>query len=76
MEINLGKLAFDIDFHPQLEVHAHTEFCRSVCTKVWDTRERPCCNSFNAHEDYISDMTFAFDARKLLTTSGDGTLSV
>ncbi|ESW03612.1 hypothetical protein PHAVU_011G028400 [Phaseolus vulgaris] len=161
MEINLGKLAFDIDFHPsdnlvatglidgdvhlyryspdsvpvrQLEVHAHTESCRAVrfinggrvlltgspdcsilatdvetgstitridnaheaavnrlinltestvasgddegCIKVWDTRERSCCNSFNAHEDYISDMTFASDARKLLTTSGDGTLSV
>ncbi|TKY67753.1 WD repeat-containing protein 55 [Spatholobus suberectus] len=46
------------------------------CIKVWDTRERSCCNSFNAHEDYISDMTFASDAMKLLATSGDGTLSV
>ncbi|XP_027911045.1 WD repeat-containing protein 55 isoform X2 [Vigna unguiculata] len=161
MEINLGKLAFDVDFHPsdnlvatglingdlhlyryspdsvpvrQLEVHAHTESCRAArfinggrvlltgspdcsilatdvetgstitridnaheaavnrlinltestvasgddegCIKVWDTRERSCCNSFDAHEDYISDMTFASDAMKLLTTSGDGTLSV
>ncbi|RDX98782.1 WD repeat-containing protein 55, partial [Mucuna pruriens] len=161
MEINLGKLAFDIDFHPSdnlvaaalitgdlhlyryspdsvpvrmLEVHAHTESCRAArfinggralltgspdcsilatdvetgstiarldnahesavnrlinltestvasgddegCIKVWDTRERSCCNSFNAHEDYISDMTFASDAMKLLATSGDGTLSV
>nr|XP_007131621.1 hypothetical protein PHAVU_011G028500g [Phaseolus vulgaris]ESW03615.1 hypothetical protein PHAVU_011G028500g [Phaseolus vulgaris] len=115
MEINLGKLAFDIDFHPsdylvatglidgdlhlyryspdsvpvrQLEVHAHTESCRAVrfindvvmlfiFDVVYDFclgyRERSCCNSFNAHEDYISDMTFASDARKLLTTR---TLSV
>ncbi|PNY08855.1 WD repeat-containing protein 55-like, partial [Trifolium pratense] len=164
MEINLGKLAFDIDFHPSdnlvatglidgdlhlyryssdntnsdpvrvLEVHAHTESCRAArfinggralltgspdfsilatdvetgstiarldnaheaavnrlvnltestvasgdddgCIKVWDTRERSCCNSFEAHEDYISDMTFSPDAMKLLATSGDGTLSV
>ncbi|WJX90175.1 WD domain repeat-containing protein 55 [Trifolium repens] len=164
MEINLGKLAFDIDFHPSenlvatglidgdlhlyryssdntnsdpvrvLEVHAHTESCRAArfinggralltgspdfsilatdvetgstiarldnaheaavnrlinltestvasgdddgCIKVWDTRERSCCNSFEAHEDYISDMTFSSDAMKLLATSGDGTLSV
>lgn len=46
------------------------------CIKVWDTRERSCCNSFDVHEDYISDMTFASDAMKLLATSGDGTLSV
>ncbi|KAG4997230.1 hypothetical protein JHK84_028257 [Glycine max] len=175
MEISLGKLAFDIDFHPSdnlvaaglitgdlhlyrytpdstpvrmLEVHAHTESCRAArfinggrgspdCSilatdvetgstiarlddaheaavnrlinltestvasgddeathhyfsedgcnidalelwegQVWDTRERSCCNSFNAHEDYISDMTFVSDAMKLLATSGDGTLSV
>ncbi|KAF7809548.1 WD repeat-containing protein 55 [Senna tora] len=161
MEIDLGKLAFDVDFHPSdqlvaaglisgdlhlyryspdsapvrlLEVHAHTESCRAVrfinegralltgspdcsilatdvetgssiarldnaheaavnrlinltestvasgdddgCIKVWDTRQRSCCNTFEAHEDYISDMTFASDAMKLLGTSGDGTLSV
>ncbi|XP_054792503.1 WD repeat-containing protein 55-like isoform X1 [Prosopis cineraria] len=161
MEIDLGKLPFDIDFHSSdqlvaaglingdlhlyrynpdsapvrlLEVQAHTESCRAVrfindgralltgspdcsilatdvetgsaiarldnahgaavnrlinltestvatgddegCIKVWDTRQRSCCNSFNAHEDYISDMTFASDAMKLLGTSGDGTLSV
>ncbi|CAI8591267.1 unnamed protein product [Vicia faba] len=178
MEINLGKLAFDIDFHPSdnlvatglidgdlhlyryspdntssdpvrvLEIHAHTESCRAArfinggrddfdfgmlnvmcvlalltcspdfsilatdvetgstiarldnaheaainrlinltestvasgdddgCIKVWDTRDRSCCNSFEVHEDYISDITFASDAMKLLATSGDGTLSV
>ncbi|KAK4774086.1 hypothetical protein SAY87_029105 [Trapa incisa] len=46
------------------------------CIKVWDTRQRSCCNSFTAHEEYISDMTFASDSMKLLATSGDGTLSV
>ncbi|KAA8532098.1 hypothetical protein F0562_006760 [Nyssa sinensis] len=161
MEINLGKLPFDIDFHPSssliaaglingdlllyryaadtlperlLEVHAHSESCRAVrfinegraivtgspdcsilatdietgsaiarlenshgaavnrlinltestiasgddegCIKVWDTRQRSCSNSFDAHEEYISDMTFASDSMKLLGTSGDGTLSV
>ncbi|KAK9284466.1 hypothetical protein L1049_023639 [Liquidambar formosana] len=161
MEINLGKLPFDIDFHPSsslvtaglitgdlhlyrfaadstpqrlLEVHAHSESCRAVrfindghailtgspdfsilstdvetgstiarlenshgaainrlvnltgstiasgddegCIKVWDTRQRSCCNSFEAHEEYISDMTFSADSMKLLGTSGDGTLSV
>lgn len=161
MEINLGKLSFDVDFHPSnnliavglidgdlllyrygaesppqraLKIHAHEESCRAVrfinegrailtgspdcsilatdvetgsaiarlenshgapvnklhnmtestiasgddegCIKVWDTRQRSCSNSFDAHEEYISDMTFASDARKLLGTSGDGTLSV
>lgn len=46
------------------------------CIKVWDTRQRTRCNSFDAHEEYVSDMTFAADAMKLLGTSGDGTLSV
>ncbi|CAI9110431.1 OLC1v1010447C1 [Oldenlandia corymbosa var. corymbosa] len=44
--------------------------------KVWDTRQRSCCNTFEAHEDYISDITFASDSMKLIGTSGDGTLSV
>ncbi|KAF3447681.1 hypothetical protein FNV43_RR08384 [Rhamnella rubrinervis] len=156
MEVNLEKLAFDIDFHPSenlisaelingdlflvLEVHMHTESCRAVrfihegraivtgspnrsilatdvetgstiarledahgdavnriinltestiasgddegCIKiaafslVWDTRQRSCTNSFDAHEDYVSDMTFASDSMRLLGTSGDGTFSV
>ncbi|XP_047334703.1 WD repeat-containing protein 55 [Impatiens glandulifera] len=46
------------------------------CIKVWDTRQRACCNTFDAHEEYISDLTFASDSMKLLGTSGDGTLSV
>ncbi|KAA3464496.1 WD repeat-containing protein 55-like protein [Gossypium australe] len=46
------------------------------CIKVWDTRQRSCSGSINAHDDYISDMNFVSDSMKLLTTSGDGTLSV
>ncbi|THG14948.1 hypothetical protein TEA_018957 [Camellia sinensis var. sinensis] len=46
------------------------------CIKVWDTRQRTCCNSFDVHEEYISDMTLASDSIRLLGTSGDGTLSV
>ncbi|KAK6796538.1 hypothetical protein RDI58_004239 [Solanum bulbocastanum] len=161
VEIDLGKLPFDIDFHPfdhlvaaglitgdlllyrynadspaqkLLEVKAHSESCRTVrfinegraivtgspdcsilatdmetgseivrlenfhgaavnrivnltestiasgddegCIKVWDTRQRSCSHSFNAHEEYISDITFAADSMKLLATSGDGSLSV
>jgi len=32
--------------------------------------------AFDAHHDYVSDITFASDDNKLLATSGDGTLSV
>ncbi|CAO2842789.1 unnamed protein product [Amaranthus hypochondriacus] len=48
----------------------------SGCVKVWDTRQQSCCNTFQVHEEYISDMTFASDSSRLLATSGDGTLSV
>ncbi|KAJ4811229.1 WD repeat-containing protein 55 [Rhynchospora pubera] len=46
------------------------------CIKVWDTRQHACCNSFDAHEDYVSDLTFMPDTMQILGTSGDGTLSV
>ncbi|XP_020270192.1 WD repeat-containing protein 55 [Asparagus officinalis] len=52
------------------------------CIKVWDTRQRACCNSFEADEDlvsettYISDMTYVPDSMQLLASSGDGTLSL
>ncbi|KAH6773115.1 transducin family protein / WD-40 repeat family protein [Perilla frutescens var. hirtella] len=46
------------------------------CIKVWDTRQRSCCNTYHVHEEYISDITFASDSMKLIGTSGDGTLSV
>ncbi|KAF9592912.1 hypothetical protein IFM89_018628 [Coptis chinensis] len=32
---------------------------------VWDTRQCTCCNSYDAHEEYISDMTYAADSLKL-----------
>lgn len=161
MEINLGGLPFDIDFHPSdslvatglingylllyryavdaepqrlLKVRAHKKSCRAArfinegraivtgspdcsilatdvetgakiahlenahtaavnriinlteatiasgddagCVKVWDTRQQSCCNTFQVHEEYISDMTFASDSMRLLAASGDGTLSV
>ncbi|VAH09668.1 unnamed protein product [Triticum turgidum subsp. durum] len=44
--------------------------------KVWDTRQRSCCNTFHRHEDYISDMTYVAGSNQILATSGDGTLSV
>ncbi|KAK4360463.1 hypothetical protein RND71_019415 [Anisodus tanguticus] len=37
--------------------------------KVWDTRQQSCSHTFNAHEEYISDITFASDSMKLLATS-------
>ncbi|CAN6486734.1 unnamed protein product [Victoria cruziana] len=46
------------------------------CIKVWDTRQNTCCKSFNAHEEYITDMIFVPSSMQLLATSGDGTLSV
>ncbi|KAI5019888.1 hypothetical protein ZWY2020_044776 [Hordeum vulgare] len=46
------------------------------CIKVWDTRQRSCCNTFHRHEDYISDMTYVAGSDQILATSGDGTLSV
>ncbi|KAG9451381.1 hypothetical protein H6P81_011346 [Aristolochia fimbriata] len=161
MEVNLGKIPFDLDFHPSsslvaaglitgnlhlyryaeesppqrlLNVNAHDESCRAVrfvdsgriiataspdcsilatdvetgntiarledahgaalsrlinltettfcsgdddgCIKVWDTRQRTCCNTFNAHEEYVSDMWFVSNSMQLLGTSGDGTVSV
>ncbi|XP_068636648.1 WD repeat-containing protein 55-like [Aristolochia californica] len=161
MEVTLGKIPFDLDFHPSsslvaaglitgdlhlyryaedslpqrlLNVNAHDESCRAVrfvdsgriiatgspdcsilatdvetgntvarredahgaalsrlinltettfcsgddegCIKVWDTRKRTCCNTFNAHEEYVSDMCFVSGSMQLLGTSGDGTLSV
>jgi WD40 repeat protein len=35
------------------------------CIKVWDTRQRSCCNSFGAHRDYISDITSYSDGSKV-----------
>lgn len=38
------------------------------CIKVWDTRQRTCCNTFSAHQEYVSDMCYASDSMKLLGT--------
>ena len=38
------------------------------CIKVWDTRQRTCCNTFAAHQEYVSDMCYASDSMKLLGT--------
>ncbi|KAK8935026.1 hypothetical protein KSP39_PZI014743 [Platanthera zijinensis] len=46
------------------------------CIKVWDTRHHSCCNSFDAHQDYVSDMTFLSSTKQLFATSGDGSLSM
>lgn len=44
--------------------------------KVWDTRSNTCCGSFEAHEDFVSDMEYLPASNQLLAVSGDGTLSV
>lgn len=44
--------------------------------KVWDTRQNKCCNSFDAHEDFVADMEFLPGSNQLLAASGDGTLSI
>lgn len=36
--------------------------------QVWDTRQRICCNTFSAHEDYVSDLFFVSDTMQLLGT--------
>ena len=45
-------------------------FSDTVCSspQIWDTRQRSCSHEFNAHEDYISGMTFASDSMKLVVT--------
>ncbi|THG13913.1 hypothetical protein TEA_016068 [Camellia sinensis var. sinensis] len=106
MEISLGKLPFDLDFHPsnplvaaglitgdlllyryaadsppqRAAVNRIISLSESTiasgddegCIKVWDTRQRTCCNSFDVHEEYISDMTLASDSIRLLGTRFDG----
>lgn len=44
--------------------------------KVWDTRHNRCCNTFEAHEDFVGDMEFLPGSNQLLGASGDGTLSI
>ncbi|KAI8319631.1 WD40 repeat-like protein [Martensiomyces pterosporus] len=44
--------------------------------KLWDVRKNKAAFAYKEHVDYISDMTFHKEKRHLLTTSGDGCLSV
>ncbi|WVR03194.1 hypothetical protein IAU60_000185 [Kwoniella sp. DSM 27419] len=44
--------------------------------KLWDPRQPEAIRSYNQHFDYISDFTYFEDKRQLVSTSGDGTLSV
>ncbi|KAJ1663115.1 WD domain repeat-containing protein 55 [Coemansia sp. RSA 1813] len=44
--------------------------------KLWDVRKNKPAFSYTEHVDYISDMVFNEPKRHLLTTSGDGCLSV
>ncbi|WWD22770.1 hypothetical protein CI109_107263 [Kwoniella shandongensis] len=44
--------------------------------KLWDPRQPEALRSYNQHFDYISDFVYFDDKRQLVTTSGDGHLSV
>jgi len=47
--------------------------------KLWDIREKPDAPKFNfpaSHQDFVSDFCYAQEEKRLLTTGGDGTLSV
>ncbi|WVQ94264.1 hypothetical protein IAU59_001343 [Kwoniella sp. CBS 9459] len=44
--------------------------------KLWDPRQPEALRSYNQHFDYISDFTYFEDKRQLVSTSGDGYLSV
>lgn len=46
------------------------------CIKVWDTRHNKCCNTFEAHEDFVADMEFLPGSNQLLGVGGDGILSI
>ncbi|WWD06227.1 WD repeat-containing protein JIP5 [Kwoniella europaea PYCC6329] len=44
--------------------------------KLWDPRKPDVIREYNQHFDYISDFTYFDDKRQLVSTSGDGHLSV
>jgi WD40 repeat protein len=47
--------------------------------KLWDCREKPEAAKFafpSSHLDFVSDICYAADQKRLLTTGGDATLSV
>ncbi|KAJ2914952.1 hypothetical protein MD484_g5445, partial [Candolleomyces efflorescens] len=44
--------------------------------KLWDPRQREAAKTYTQHFDYISDFLWLPDKKQLVSTSGDGTLSV
>ncbi|PPQ92493.1 hypothetical protein CVT25_010326 [Psilocybe cyanescens] len=44
--------------------------------KLWDPRQRDSVRTYTQHFDYITDFLWMHDKKQLVTTSGDGTLSV
>ncbi|KAF8240958.1 WD40 repeat-like protein [Tricholoma matsutake] len=44
--------------------------------KLWDPRQQKCARTYTHHFDYITDFLFLEDSKHLVSTSGDGTLSV
>ncbi|CAG8442599.1 6764_t:CDS:10 [Ambispora gerdemannii] len=44
--------------------------------KLWDTRQGNETMEYSEHEDFISDLAFSAEHKTLVSTSGDGTLSV
>ncbi|KAJ3508798.1 hypothetical protein NMY22_g16498 [Coprinellus aureogranulatus] len=44
--------------------------------KLWDPRQREVAKTYTQHFDYISDFLWLPDKKQLVSTSGDGTLSV
>ncbi|KAJ9091875.1 hypothetical protein QFC21_007073 [Naganishia friedmannii] len=44
--------------------------------KLWDQRQKEAVREYNHHWEYISDFVFLDDKKQLVSTSGDGTVSV
>ncbi|GBE83429.1 WD repeat-containing protein [Sparassis crispa] len=44
--------------------------------KLWDPRKKDAIRAYTHHFDFISDFLWLNDAKQLVSTSGDGTLSV
>lgn len=44
--------------------------------KIWDTREKKMIRKYKENVDYITDFTYVDEKKTLLTTSGDGCLSI
>jgi WD40 repeat protein len=44
--------------------------------KIWDLRQRQECHQFHDNTDYISDLAYHLEKKRILATGGDGYLSV